>query len=66
MLSSKASQSITYHCYNSVAYMQERRKNLRKAVTLMSWNDLEIRPRGKFRYSVPVDGCKVSLINNIF
>ena len=26
----------------------------------MSWNDLEIRHRGKFSYQVPVDECKVS------
>ena len=33
----------------------------RRAVALMSWNDLEIRHRGKFSYQVPVDECKVSL-----
>jgi hypothetical protein len=26
----------------------------------MSWNDLEIRARGKFSYKTPVDECKVS------
>ena len=34
----------------------------RRAVALMSWNDLEIRHRGKFSYQVPVDECKVSLV----
>ena len=28
----------------------------------MSWNDLEIRHRGKFSYQVPVDECKVSFV----
>lgn len=58
MLSSKASQDIIYHCSNSVAYNNAKRNNKRKAVTLMSWNDLEIRHRGKFSYRVPVDECQ--------
>lgn len=61
MLSTKASQNITYHCSNSVAYYHSKRDHYRKAVTLMSWNDLEIRPRGKFRYTVPVDECQVRM-----
>lgn len=60
MLSSKASQDIIYHCSNSVAYHHAKRGNKRKAVTLMSWNDLEIRHRGKFSYRVPVDECQVT------
>ena len=32
----------------------------RRAVALMSWNDLEIRHRGKFSYQVPVDECVVA------
>jgi collagen type II alpha len=59
MLSSKASQNITYHCSNSVAYYNEKRDNHRKAVALMSWNDLEIRHQGKFKYQVPLDECQV-------
>ena len=59
MLSSKASQNITYHCSNSVAYEHQRRKHKRKAITLQSWNDLEIRHRGKFRYDVLSDECQV-------
>ena len=59
MLSSKASQDIIYHCSNSVAYNHAKRGNKRKAVTLMSWNDLEIRHRGKFSYRATVDECQV-------
>lgn len=58
MLSSKANQNITYNCFNSLAYRSAKRQHLRKAVTLMSWNDLEIRARGKFKYQVPVDECQ--------
>ena len=42
-----------------MAFQDARRGgHRRKALTLMSWNDLEIRHRGKFRYSVQEDGCK--------
>ena len=59
MLSSRVSQKITYHCSNSVAYNHARRGHKRKSLTLMSWNDLEIRWRGKFKYEVPLDECQV-------
>lgn len=58
MLSSSGSQNVTYHCSNSVAVFNKKRDNFRRAATLMSWNDLEIRFRGKFKYSVPVDECQ--------
>ncbi len=59
MLSSKASQNITYHCSNSVAFHHERKDHNRKAIALQSWNDLEIRHRGKFKYDVLSDDCQV-------
>jgi len=58
MLSSSASQNVTYHCFNSVAYEHPRGGHLRKAIALQSWNDLEIRRGGKFRYAVISDDCK--------
>lgn len=58
MLSSKASQNITYHCFNSVAYKNAKRDTLRQSVQLMTWNDLELKARGKFKYSVPMDDCQ--------
>ena len=64
MLSSSASQNVTYHCFNSVAYEHPRGGHLRKAIALQSWNDLEIRRGGKFRYAVISDDCKVSIIPN--
>ena len=60
MLSSKASQNITYHCFNSVAYNNAKKNTHRQAVQLMSWNDLEIKHRGKFKYSVDLDECQVN------
>ena len=59
MLSSKASQNVTYHCSNSVAHYHNRRQHHRKSIALQSWNDLEIRNRGKFRYNVIKDDCQV-------
>ena len=63
MLSSKASQSLTYHCFNSVGYKNKAGK-ARQALQLMTWNDLELAApgtgrRSKFKYSVPVDECQV-------
>merc|ERR1711884_477147 len=58
MLSTKASQNITYHCQNSVGYHHARRDHKRKAIMLQSWNDLEINHRGKFRYDVLSDDCQ--------
>lgn len=58
MLSSKASQNITYHCFNSIAYHNAKRGTHRQALQLMSWNDLEIKHRGKFKYSVDLDECQ--------
>jgi len=57
LLSGRAEQTITYHCFNSVAY-ENIRGNARKSLSLMSWNDLEIRHRGKSKYEVLEDGCK--------
>ena len=62
MLSSKASQNVTYHCSNSVAHYHDRRQHHRKSIALQSWNDLEIRNRGKFRYNVIKDDCQVLVI----
>jgi len=57
LLSAKAEQEVTYHCRNSVAFENPRGKNV-KSLSFMSWNDLEIRSRGKFKYEVVSDGCK--------
>jgi len=57
LLSSKAEQEITYHCFNSIAY-ENMRGNFRKSASFMSWNDLEIKNRGKFKYEVLEDSCK--------
>lgn len=61
LLSTEASQTLTYHCKNSVAYMDQATGNLKKAVLLQGSNDVEIRAEGnsRFTYSVLEDGCKV-------
>ena len=63
LLSAKAEQEIIYHCFNSFAF-ENIRGNNRKSLAFMSWNDLEIKHRGKFKYDVISDGCKDK--NNIW
>lgn len=66
LLSSRASQNITYHCKNSIAYMDHASGNVKKALRLMGSNEGEFKAEGnsKFTYTVLEDGCTVS--NNIF
>lgn len=60
-MSTEASQNITYHCKNSVAYMDAAAGNLKKALLLQGSNEIEIRAEGnsRFTYSVLEDGCTV-------
>lgn len=62
LLANHASQNITYHCKNSIAYMDEETGNLKKAVILQGSNDVELRAEGnsRFTFSVLEDGCSVS------
>lgn len=62
LLANHASQNITYHCKNSVAYMDAGTGNLKKAVILQGSNDVELRAEGnsRFTFSVLEDGCSVS------
>lgn len=57
MISSSAEQTITFHCKDTVAHLN-RGGNKRHAITFMASNDLEIRHRGKARYSVTSDECQ--------
>merc|ERR1719498_1026947 len=59
LMSTEASQNITYHCKNSVAYMDASAGNLKKALLLQGSNEIEIRAEGnsRFTYSVLEDGC---------
>lgn len=61
LLSTEASQNLTYHCKNSIAYMDQSTGNLKKAMLLQGSNDVEIRAEGnsRFTYGVLEDGCKV-------
>lgn len=62
LLSSRASQNITYHCKNSIAYMDHASGNVKKALRLMGSNEGEFKAEGnsKFTYTVLEDGCTVS------
>lgn len=61
LMSSDASQNITYHCKNSIAYMDQASGNLKKALLLQGSNEIEIRAEGnsRFTYTVTEDGCTV-------
>lgn len=64
LMANQASQNVTYHCKNSIAYMDSATGNLKKALLLQGSNDVEIRAEGNIRstYSVSEDGCTVSSI----
>lgn len=61
LLSTHASQNITYNCKNSAAYYDRTEETYEKSVKLLSWNDAELSPVGsrRFKYSVEVDECQV-------
>lgn len=65
LLSNQASQNITYHCKNSIAYMDGESGSLKKAVLLQGSNDVELRADGnsRFIFSVLEDGCTVSIFS---
>lgn len=67
LLSKEASQTITYHCKNTVGYKDESTGNLKKAVILKASNDLDLKAEGnnRFRYTVLEDSCSVSTLQNI-
>lgn len=64
LLSKEASQTITYHCRNTVAYRDDKTTDLKKAIVLKASNDLELRAEGnnRFRYTVLEDGCSVRAV----
>ena len=60
ILSSKAQQNITYHCKNTVAYLDAATKSNKKAIVFASSDDHELgATKSRFRYNVPLDECKV-------
>lgn len=62
LMSTEASQNITYHCKNSVAYLDQQTGNLKKSLLLQGSNEIELRSEGnsRFTYTVTYDGCTVS------
>lgn len=62
MLSTHASQNITYHCKNSVGYFDAEKNNYRKSLKLLAWNDAELTAKNsqQLRYEVTEDGCQVN------
>lgn len=61
MLSTHASQNVTYHCKKSVGYFDAEKNHHRYAVKLLAWNDAELTAKNsqQLRYEVTEDGCKV-------
>ncbi|CAG2174253.1 unnamed protein product [Oppiella nova] len=60
LLSEHAVQNITYLCKNSVAFFDETKQTHRKAVKLMTYNDIELTADGNnmFTYQSIRDGCQ--------
>uniref|UniRef100_A0A0A9WMQ7 Collagen alpha-1(II) chain n=2 Tax=Lygus hesperus TaxID=30085 RepID=A0A0A9WMQ7_LYGHE len=60
LLSVTATQNITYHCLDSIAYFDLNLKSYRKGLKLLGWNDAEIMPKGhkRLRYDILEDGCR--------
>merc|ERR1719225_2229820 len=56
-LSENPSDNYIINCKNTIAHTNPR-GNTKKAITFMSWNDLEIKKGGKSKYEVLKDECK--------
>ncbi len=62
LLSTDATQNVTYHCRNSVAYYSNAEDSLNQAAKFLTSNDLELQAESpKFRYEVTLDECQVSV-----
>lgn len=63
MLSTHATQNITYHCKKSIAYHNAKLKHYQQALKFLTWNDAELTAKGsqRLRYEVVEDGCQVSI-----
>lgn len=61
LLSTSASQNLTYHCKHSIGYFDVVSKTFKKGLKLHGWNDADITARGnqKLRYTAIEDQCKV-------
>lgn len=61
MLSTHATQNVTYHCKHSVGYFDSERDNYRRSLKFLAWNDAELTAKNslQLRYEVIEDGCKV-------
>lgn len=64
MLSTKATQNITYHCQNSIAYYDAENQNYQLALKFFAWDNAELSSSGRkyLRYEVIDDGCQVKRI----
>lgn len=62
MLSTHATQNVTYHCKNSVGYFDAEKNHHRNAIKLLAWNDAMLTAKNsqQLRYEVTEDGCKVT------
>ncbi len=61
LLSKEAVQNVTYLCKNSVAFYDSTKQTYKRAVKLMTYNDLELTAEGNsmFKYKSIRDGCQV-------
>ncbi|XP_062382403.1 collagen alpha-1(II) chain-like [Sardina pilchardus] len=60
LFSKRGHQNVTYHCKNSIAYVDQASGNLKSALLLQGSNEVSIKAEGnsRFTYKVSEDGCK--------
>lgn len=67
MLSTHATQNVTYHCKNSVAYHDNGKNSYRRSLKFLAWNDSELSAKGspRLRYEALEDGCQVKYLESL-
>lgn len=60
LLSGSATQNVTYHCKNSIAFFNKEKNSYRQSLKLLAWNDAELTARGpqRLRYDAVLDECQ--------
>ncbi|CAB4018054.1 collagen, type II, alpha 1, partial, partial [Paramuricea clavata] len=59
LLSTDASQRVSYNCKSSTAWYNKREKSYKFGVRFYGWNGRKFKHKGKLRPRVLSDGCKV-------
>jgi len=60
LLSTQATQNVTFHCKRTIAFFDKAKNNHARGIKLMTWSDNELTAKGPQRstYNVIEDGCQ--------